>query len=79
VEACVDRPYATFTATENKFLVDNAIQMLQPWASCRQDQYDLNTTQIALTGSYHKLLDKKTKQYIGFTRPLSQNHSIMKI
>lgn len=33
--------------------------------SDRTDLFDLNTTGIALTGAFHKALDKKTKQYIG--------------
>ncbi|MBK7009234.1 MAG: PorP/SprF family type IX secretion system membrane protein [Saprospiraceae bacterium] len=66
----LDRPYATFTATgESKFLVgqrDPDVAALGiMFFSDRISKYDLNTTQIALTGSYHKLLDKKTKQYIG--------------
>ncbi len=66
----IDRPYATFTATgESKFMVgkrDPDIAALGiMFFSDQISKYDLNTTQIALTGSYHKLLDKKTKQYIG--------------
>ena len=66
----IDRPYATFTATgESKFMVgkrDPDIAALGiMFFSDQISKYDLNTTQIALTGSYHKLLDRKTKQYIG--------------
>ncbi|MBK8699435.1 MAG: PorP/SprF family type IX secretion system membrane protein [Saprospiraceae bacterium] len=66
----LDRPYATFTATgESKFLIGkrdpDVVALGIMFFSDRISRFDLNTTQIALTGSYHKLLDKRTKQYIG--------------
>lgn len=69
----LSRPYATFTATgESKFYLGGkkrdpdiaAIGIM--FFSDKISGFDLNTSQIALSGSYHKLLDKKTKQYLGF-------------
>jgi type IX secretion system PorP/SprF family membrane protein len=68
----LNRPYATFTATgESKFYLGSkkrdpdvaAIGIM--FFSDKISGFDLNTSQIALTGSFHKLLDKKTKQYLG--------------
>ena len=68
--AALARPYATFTATgDSKFLIGKrdpdiaAIGIM--FFSDRISGYDLNTTQIAISGSYHKLLDRRSKQYIG--------------
>ncbi len=69
--AALDRPYATFTATgESKFefgsernpdLAGIGIMFFSDQLS----QYQLDTRQIAITGSYHKLLDARDKQYLG--------------
>ncbi len=69
--AALDRPYATFTATgESKFEIGQernpdiaALGII--FFSDKLSQYNLNTTQLALTGSYHKLLDRKNKSYLG--------------
>lgn len=69
--AALDKPYATFTATgESKFELGQgrnpdlaAIGIM--FFSDKLSQYNLNTTQLALTGSYHKLLDNRKKSYIG--------------
>ncbi len=69
--AALDRPYATFTATgESKFEMGQkrnpdiaAIGIM--FFSDKLSQYNLNTTQLALTGSFHKLLDARNKKYLG--------------
>ncbi len=69
--AALDRPYATFVAQgESSFDLgaknapDKAALGIM-FFSDKVNTYGLNTNQIVLSGNYRKLLNAKTKQYVG--------------
>lgn len=72
--SALDDPLQTFAVSGDvKFVLDEGRTDTPDFAAAGimffRDQvgtFDLNTTQIALYGAYHKLLNKKNKQYIGF-------------
>jgi type IX secretion system PorP/SprF family membrane protein len=69
--AALDKPYTTFVAMgESNFDIGEerapdkaAIGIM--FFSDKVNVFDMNTNQIALSGNYRKLLDNKTKQYVG--------------
>ena len=73
--AALDRPYSTFAANgESKFYLGNkddvfALGIL--FYSDRISNFNLNTSQIALTGSFHKMLNRKKKEYLGIGYQIS--------
>ncbi len=68
----VDNPYTTtavggevkFDVGQNKKLTDRAGISLF-FANDQVNQIALNTSQISISGAYHKLLSKESKQYLG--------------
>lgn len=68
--AAIKQPYSTFTASgESKFYLGGNKQDLFAlgilFYSDKISNFNLNSSQISLAGSFHKLLDKRKKRYIG--------------
>jgi type IX secretion system PorP/SprF family membrane protein len=71
--AAVDNPLRTFAISGDvKFDVNygaknlpDAVGLGITFFGDRVNTFDYNTNQILLTAAYHKVLDKKTKQYLG--------------